>query len=98
MLTEHFSKDELRCKCCRRVRMNEDFMIALQQLRFFLGFPLLINSGYRCKQHNMMIGGAKYSKHVQGLAVDISTSGYSSDKLWNLFNGIFLTGFKGIGS
>ena len=31
----------------------------------------LVSSGYRCKQLNALVGGAKYSHHILGCAADI---------------------------
>jgi uncharacterized protein YcbK (DUF882 family) len=36
-----------------------------------VGFPLTINSGYRCEEHNKAIGGEPNSAHTRGLAADI---------------------------
>ena len=35
------------------------------------GLPIHVNSGYRCEALNEKIGGAKKSKHMDGLASDI---------------------------
>tara|TARA_R100000655_G_scaffold109767_1_gene165368 strand:- start:1062 stop:1508 length:447 start_codon:yes stop_codon:yes gene_type:complete len=43
----------------------------LQPLRDIAG-PIRINSGYRSKELNSAIGGAKYSQHCKGMAADIS--------------------------
>tara|TARA_R110000765_G_scaffold288882_3_gene385097 strand:- start:483 stop:743 length:261 start_codon:yes stop_codon:yes gene_type:complete len=40
-----------------------------------MGFPIRINSAYRCPTHNANIGGAKHSKHLEGLAADIDVMG-----------------------
>lgn len=51
------------------------FMAAIQSLRMELGFPLTINSGYRCSAYNATLpGSAPDSYHCQGLAADISTA------------------------
>lgn len=43
----------------------------LEEVRTLLGFPIHINSGYRCSKVNKGIGGKPTSSHVQGLAADI---------------------------
>ena len=45
----------------------------LDQLRYYIGCPLFINSGYRCPELNKAVGGAKNSNHLKGLAADITT-------------------------
>lgn len=42
----------------------------LQPLRNHLGCPVIITSGYRCKDLNKKIGGAQNSQHIKGQAVD----------------------------
>lgn len=47
----------------------------LQVIRDVLGRPIIINSGYRSPRHNQVIGGAKNSFHLRGMAADIVVSG-----------------------
>lgn len=44
----------------------------LDYIRDCYGHPIVINSGYRCKELNKLVGGVQNSKHIAGLAVDIS--------------------------
>lgn len=46
----------------------------LQVLRYALGQPITITSGYRSESHNKKIGGAKSSQHILGLAADIKVA------------------------
>lgn len=43
----------------------------LEPLRSFVGGPIVINSGYRCNQLNVKVGGAYASQHTLGEAADI---------------------------
>ena len=43
----------------------------LQPLRDLFGWPILVNSGYRCLELNRRIGGAQRSQHCRGEAADI---------------------------
>lgn len=43
----------------------------LDPLREEYGFPIVINSGYRCQKLNKIVGGVKNSAHIDGRAVDI---------------------------
>lgn len=45
----------------------------LQPLRTAYGKPLVINSGYRCKQLNDLLGGSKASQHMSGQAADVAS-------------------------
>lgn len=57
----------------------------LQPLRDMLSEPLIINSGYRCKQLNSAVGGVKNSQHLTGEAADIHCpSAEYADKLMKI--------------
>lgn len=43
----------------------------LQPIRDIYGKPINVNSGYRCKKLNEMIGGSSTSAHTEGCAADI---------------------------
>ena len=43
----------------------------LDPIREAWGEPIAVSSGYRCKQLNALVGGAKYSHHLLGCAADI---------------------------
>lgn len=45
----------------------------LDPLREAWGKPLTVTSGYRCPELNRIVGGAKTSHHLRGMAADIST-------------------------
>ena len=45
----------------------------LDPLREAWGKPLTVTSGYRCQELNRIVGGAKTSHHLRGMAADIST-------------------------
>jgi len=47
----------------------------LQVIRDLLGRPIIINSGYRTKAHNLAVGGQPNSFHLSGMASDIVVSG-----------------------
>lgn len=46
----------------------------LQPIRVKFGEPIIVDSGYRCKALNDLVGGVKTSQHMQGQAVDIRTA------------------------
>lgn len=80
-ITRNFDFEELACPCCDRMEMEQRFLDALQEIRDAVGRPFTINSGYRCEAHNLNIGGALSSRHLMGMAVDISTRGWAPDDL-----------------
>lgn len=44
----------------------------LDPLRMDMGYPIHVNSGYRCPALNEAVGGAKNSQHMKGMAADIT--------------------------
>lgn len=48
-------------------------MYVLDMVRVYMGKPIFINSGYRCKKLNDMVGGVHESMHTRGLAADFRT-------------------------
>lgn len=51
-------------------------------IREFLGVPIIVNSGYRCKELNRKVGGVYNSKHLEGLAVDGIPKGLNLRECW----------------
>ena len=43
----------------------------LDKLRDGWGRPIIVTSGYRCKELNAAVGGARNSQHLRGRAADI---------------------------
>ena len=43
----------------------------LDPIREVWGEPIVVSSGYRCKELNTLVGGAKNSHHLLGCAADI---------------------------
>ena len=57
----------------------------LNPIREAWGRPILVSSGYRCKELNDLVGGATYSHHLIGCAADlISGSVEDHRKLFDL--------------
>jgi uncharacterized protein YcbK (DUF882 family) len=93
-LTENFSKHEFMCKCgCGQGDMDAGFIRKLQAARAWAGIPFNINSGYRCNDHNLGIGGVPTSAHMEGQAADIETDGDSRRAFLILF-GLHEAGFR----
>jgi len=96
----NFQPQEFRCPCehplCQGDGMEFWFLSALQDLRLQVGFPLKINSGYRCSIYNEHVGGVKNSYHVKGVAVDICTRAFSPKEKHRLLRKAFQR-FTGIG-
>lgn len=52
----------------------------LQKLRDAVGFPIIVNSGFRTKAVNEAVGGVSTSAHCKGLAADIRGSSQSRNR------------------
>ncbi len=79
-LTKNFSKSEFECHCgCEmpsKVLENvKELAKSLQIIRDRINKPIFINSAYRCKEHNKLIGGVEHSQHILGKAADIVIKG-----------------------
>ena len=71
-ISDHFTLGEMRCKDgSDMVLYSTELMQRLEELRFYGGFTIMINSGYRTDAYNRKIGGASKSQHIEGTAADI---------------------------
>ena len=96
-LTEHFTLEELTYSYTAK-QYNIDnrpnkFQISeltrlckniLEPIRQKTGKPIIISSGYRCKELNDRIGGAKNSDHTVACAVDIRCKGMTVKELFDV--------------
>ena len=64
----------------------------LQPLRNAYGKAIFVNSGYRCKKLNSIVGGATNSQHMTGEAADISAGNRAANK--DLFNLVQKSGIQ----
>ena len=85
-LTENFSLSEFECKC--GCKMPKDVFenvkmlaVQLQDIRDCFNARIMINSAYRCVEHNRAIGSNDSSQHILGKAADIVIGGNSPDEV-----------------
>lgn len=98
-VTEHYMYSDFICPCCDRLKIIPAFyshISLLEQMRSDLGFDILINSGYRCKDHNTEAGGSPRSWHLL-FATDIQSEENDSYKLKALYKMALSMKFGGIG-
>jgi uncharacterized protein YcbK (DUF882 family) len=93
-LSEHFQAGEFACSCCGLVLVHPELVRKLEGLRFAVGAPVNVTSGYRCAGCNKMVGGAENSYHLFGMAADIWVKGSNPRQLAAAAEEI---GFDGIG-
>lgn len=53
-----------------------DLARVLDSLRAEYGKPIIVNSGYRSKEVNAIVGGVPHSHHLLGLAADITSKDF----------------------
>ncbi len=79
-ISEHISVKEYSCRCCGRLPPSwtsaggpdvfGQFFLDFEEIREEWGKPIIIDSGYRCPEHNKAVGGEELSIHLWGLALD----------------------------
>lgn len=75
-----FLPSETRCKCGCGMDITDDLRHELNALREVYGAPLYLNSGARCSEYNIKVGGVTGSYHTKGMAADIRWPRISYDK------------------
>lgn len=90
-----FSPAEIACRGTGKLIVNEEALDKLQELRVMLGKPMIVNSAYRSPEHNRRVGGAPASKHLEGMAFDISMANHDPVAFIAMAR---RAGFKGIGT
>lgn len=88
-LKEFASKDG-----AKEILLDYRLVEKLQELRNWIGQPILITSGYRSPIHNKNVGGAKHSQHLLGTAADIQIKGIDPKTVAKYAKEL---GFTGIG-
>jgi hypothetical protein len=89
-----FSPAEIACRGTGKLLVNEAPLDKLQALRVRLGKPLIIRSAYRSPEHNRAVGGAKASKHMEGIAFDVAMANHDPEAFEAAARAV---GFKGFG-
>lgn len=81
-LTANFRLKEFRCRCGCEIpeiyisRLQAVAEVLQTYFRDSLG-PVEVTSGYRCRDHNVTVGGTPYSQHTVGRAADIKVAPYA---------------------
>ena len=91
----YFKVDEFECPCCGENNINPDLLVALDNARDIAEIPFVIESGFRCVEHNRAVGGKEDSSHLTGLAADIRAT--TSTDRYLILNALLFVGFTRIG-
>lgn len=73
---KNFTLEELACECGGKYCTKYPTLISirllknLQKTRDKLGVPMTLTSGLRCQRWNTICGGATFSRHMTGKAID----------------------------
>jgi len=93
---KYFTEKEFKCQeetCFEK--MNKSLIEMLDVAREVAGVPFKINSSWRSKAWNDMIGGSRNSSHMRGNAVDIACT--SSQNRLLIVEALLTAGFTRIG-
>ena len=89
-----FTDDDMRCPCCGKMLMDMMFMRQLNIARWIAGFPFIVNSGYRCPEHNRQVGSTS-ENHPNGMAADIKCT--EIGQRFKIVQAMIGAGIRGIG-
>jgi hypothetical protein len=70
-----FPRDEVTIKNIEKTAM------AMDKIRVMFGKPIFVTSWYRPEQYNKLVGGAKRSAHVLGMACDFLVQDHESNAI-----------------
>lgn len=88
-----FSPREIACKGTGKLVIDSEAMDKLQALRTKLEKPLILTSAYRSPEHNKRVGGAKASKHMEGIAFDVRMENHDPQAFEAAARAVGFTGF-----
>ena len=97
----NFTRDEFACGCgCGFDDIDPLIVTTLQRLRDEVQRPVIVNSGCRCAEHNIKVGGSPAtpgkpgtgSRHLYGKAADIRIDGMTSRQIFDVIRRLYLDG------
>ena len=94
---DYFTKEEFDCQYSGENEMSDDLLLAVDLLRGKCGFPFVITSGYRSKDHPIEAKKKqeKVGTHAQGIAADIKVT--DGTQRYKIVEEAIKMGFTGIG-
>lgn len=90
----YFKYADFVCKHCGQNHTDPAFIDRLDELRRRVGFPLPVNSGYRCPVHNAAVSSTGLDGPHTLTAVDLSVD---RGRAYIVLREALTMGFKGIG-
>ena len=96
MSFKYFTLEEFACQETGENDIKEEFVHALDSLRYACGFPFVITSGYRSPRHSIEAKKPNGpGQHASGIACDIAVSGGQQRHI--IVSNAVKLGFSGIG-
>jgi uncharacterized protein YcbK (DUF882 family) len=92
---KYFKLEEFACQETGENEISEEFVHALDALRFEAGFPFVITSGYRSPRHSIEAKKQTPGQHTTGRAADIAVA--DGSQRYRLVAAAVKLGFSGIG-
>ena len=90
----YFTREEFACRCgCGRNEIPDEFIHDLDKLREGCGFPLVVNSGWRCENHPKEAVKVRPGEHNRA-AADLRAK--NGRQLYVIQEQAFALGFNGI--
>ena len=81
-LSKNLTRKEIACRDnCGFDLLTWETVDTFQAFREFVNQPIIIQSGSRCPDRNVAVGGSKNSKHMTGQALDIYVKGLNQRQL-----------------
>ena len=92
-ITKDFARAEFACNghdCCGKSAPIDTRLVALlQRIRDEVGYPIYVNSGFRCRRHNADVPGASINSfHTLGMAADIRCPNVMASELYDTANDV----------
>ena len=82
-ISKNFDRSEFACKgmsCnCQSMAVDKELIDVLEHIRVSMNSPVIINSAYRCPEHNERVGGSINSMHLTGKAADIRVRDFAPE-------------------
>lgn len=91
----YFKIEDFSCHATGENKINQEFVIKLDELRDRCGFPFIITSGYRSKDHGVEAIKITPGTHNEGIAADIKVS--NGTQRHAIVKHAISMGFNGIG-
>jgi len=87
---QNLRASEVACKCgtkiCEDILIDSKTIRSWNEVRNGMGRSLWVNSFHRCQYWNLKQKGTYSSRHLYGLAIDISTKDLNDEEKKRLFN------------